>query len=379
MEHYKDGDAVLVICQKSKITDWMNHWKDNYQLDVYDGTSKKSDWVQRPGVTVVNYDLVFRRKQLMLWTNFHLILDESSLIQNDRAKRTKAILSLKPKTVTLLSGTPTAGRYENLWSQMQLLDWRITKSMYWANFVKYHIEYFNGSYIPVKVIDGYKNVDYLKEKLKEHGAVFMRAEEAIDLPEQVYNTIKVPMTKDYKKFKKDRVLIVGEDELVGDNALTYLLRLRQLASIYADAKYDALSDILETCPDKIVVFYNFTKEGERIADVCHNLGRDCFFINGQLKEEQGFHASDNGVLIVQYQAGSMGGNYQDANLVVYMSPTLSADQYMQSEARIHRIGQKRTCFYTYILMEGSVEEHILEVIKRREDYTLELFRKYDRI
>lgn len=31
---------------------------------------------------------------------------------------------MKPESVILLSGTPTAGKYEKLWSQVQLLGWK---------------------------------------------------------------------------------------------------------------------------------------------------------------------------------------------------------------------------------------------------------------
>ena len=66
---------------------------------------------------VINYELTFRRKILKTLSGFTLMLDESSLIQNENAKRSKFILGLNPDNVILLSGTPTGGKYEKLWSQ----------------------------------------------------------------------------------------------------------------------------------------------------------------------------------------------------------------------------------------------------------------------
>jgi SNF2 family DNA or RNA helicase len=66
------------------------------------------------------------------------MLDESSLIQNEQAKRSKFILKLKANNVILLSGTPTGGKYENLWSQIQLLGWNISKKMFYNHYVNYH-------------------------------------------------------------------------------------------------------------------------------------------------------------------------------------------------------------------------------------------------
>ena len=50
-------------------------------------------------IGVINYELTFRRKILKSLTGFTLMLDESSLIQNETAKRSKFILGLNPANV----------------------------------------------------------------------------------------------------------------------------------------------------------------------------------------------------------------------------------------------------------------------------------------
>lgn len=114
----------LIVCQKSKIDDWVDHIKTYYpEYRVMDLT-KKSEGVNFRTlvetkdlydqniqiVGVINYDLVFRRKYIAHITDFTLLLDESSLICNENAKRSKFILKLQPESVILLSGTPTAGK-----------------------------------------------------------------------------------------------------------------------------------------------------------------------------------------------------------------------------------------------------------------------------
>ena len=100
------------------------------------------------------------------------MLDESQYIQNETAKRSKFVLSLKPENVILLSGTPTSGKYEKLWSQLHLLGWGIKKELFYKQYVE--MEWIedseNGFRIPH--ITGYKNVDRLKKKLADHGAVY---------------------------------------------------------------------------------------------------------------------------------------------------------------------------------------------------------------
>ena len=117
--------ANLVICQKSKIPDWKEHF-ERYYPDVlrFDLTDKNAlDGFLNVcslgilSVGIINYELAWRRSELLKLNDFTMMLDESSLIQNRKAKQTKFILKLQPKNVILLSGTPTAGKYENLWTQ----------------------------------------------------------------------------------------------------------------------------------------------------------------------------------------------------------------------------------------------------------------------
>ena len=121
----RNNQRDLVICQKSKIGDWMNHFVANYpgEVVVYDLTNKKQ-WIDfwenpcgyRHQIGIINYELAWRRPALQELERYTLMLDESSLIQNHKAKQTKFILSLKPNNVILLSRTPVGGKYENLWS-----------------------------------------------------------------------------------------------------------------------------------------------------------------------------------------------------------------------------------------------------------------------
>ena len=59
--------------------------------------------------------------------------------------------------------------------------------------------------------------------------------------------------------------------------------------------------------------------------------------------------------------------------MIYFSLPLSSEDFEQSKKRIHRIGQKKTCFYYLMICEDSVEEKILKRLKERKDYTDALF------
>lgn len=372
----------LVICQKSKIQDWCDHFNMNYQCEVVDLATLKIDKfesfvhlceaIPHAIVGIINYDLIFRRPELSKLRDFTLILDESSLVQNETSKRSKFILKkLKPENVILLSGTPTGGKYEKLWSQCQLLGWDISKTAFWNTYVKYHFEDFDG--FPVKIIDGYKNVDRLKRKLREHGAVFMKSEEVFDLPQQIDTNLHCTVSKEYRKFHKDAIVKFNDQELVGDTSLTKMLYERMLCGALNKDKLNLFKDLLNSTNDRLIVFYNFQNELMKLSEIVIDSDRPVSIINGDTKDLSAYENFENSVTLIQYQAGAMGLNLQKSNKILYFTPPLSSELFEQSKKRTHRIGQKRTCFYYYLICRNSVEEKIYGTLKMRRDFTERLF------
>lgn len=369
----------LVICQKSKVNDWFNHFVENYSGMgmIFNNLTNKLEFeyfmdMSKPNHTpiivgIINYELAFRRPELSKLKDFTLMLDESSLIQNECAKRSKFILKrLKPSNVILLSGTPTSGKYERLWSQMNLLGWNISKKMYYAQYVDMEI-----SPDGYPIIKGYKNVDRLKRKMREHGCVFMKSEEVLNLPTQNFITINVPESKEYKKFKKSGIIITKDYELVGDTTLTKLLYSRMLCGYYNADKLKAFKDLVESTDDRLIVFYNFTEEYLKLIEITTELNKPHSIVNGTVKQLTCYEELDNSVTFVQYQAGAMGLNLQKANKIIYFTPPLSSELFEQSKKRIHRIGQEQACFY-YQLTCG-IENRIYDTLSMRKDYTDKLF------
>lgn len=312
--------------------------------------------------------------------DFTLMLDESSLIQNQGAKQSKFILKLNPDNVILLSGTPTAGKYENLWSQIHLLGWKISEDVYNRQYVNW-TKIDMGGFVH-KIVDKenpYKNVDRLKSKLREHGAVFMKTEECFDLPEQTFIKQFVPASKEYWKFMKDCIITIDDKELVGDTILTKRLYARQLCGQYSEYKLQAFRELVESTQDRLIVFYNFTAEYLAMVQIAEELGRPQSIVNGQQKQLLNYEQYDNSITFIQYQAGAMGLNLQKANKIIYFTLTDKSELYEQSKKRIHRIGQEQPCFYYILMCRGSVEEAVLQTLEMRKDFTDELFNEYERM
>lgn len=408
---YLLNNAVnVVICQKSKIDDWIQHFKEYYPSDRVMNLTKKSEAINFRTLVdtkelynkdvqiigVINYETAFRRDWLLKLKGFTLMLDESSLITNETAQRSKFILKMQPESVILLSGTPTAGKYERLWSQVQLLGWNITKKAFWSSYVQTEwVE--NGDGFKREVITGYKHTEHLKKKLADHGCIFMKTADVIELPEQTEQKIFFKATQAYKYFIKNSYIMLdtlnmckfkddsdyyGTDvtprvELVGDNSLTKMLYARQLCGQWHKEKLEGLRDLVESTEDRLIIFYNFTAELEAMQKKLADLNRPYSVVNGSKKDLTAYDQADDSITFIQYQAGAMGGNYQKANKIIYFTLPLgkgSCDMWEQSKKRIHRIGQAKPCFYYYLLVKGTVEEKNLAALKEGKELTDELFK-----
>ena len=398
-------DLNILVCQKSLIPTWIDHFEKYYpQYQVIDMTVKKSSQYYlenkntiKKCILVVNYDLLFIRKFFLELEHYTLMLDESSMIQNEDAKRSKFVLKMKPDNVILLSGTPTSGKYENLWSQINLLGWNISKNLYNKQYVNWSTIEVGG--FPMKIVDKeepYKNVERLKQKLRDHGAVFLKTDECFELPEQTFMTINVPTSKEYRKFQKNSIITIdtlnliefeddsgfeGTDvtpriELIGDTTLTKRLYSRMLCGQYNKDKLKAFEDLASSTQDRLIVFYNFNEELALLKKIAAKLEKPVSEVSGQVKDLSNYEKEDNSITLIQYQAGAMGLNLQKSSKIIYFTLTEKSELFEQSKKRIHRIGQSNNCFYYLLICKGSLEEDILQTLEMRKDYTDELFREY---
>ena len=391
-----DEHINLIVCQKSLIQTWIDHFKTYYKVWVYNLTDKNELQSFKhhveykppfPLVGIINYDLIFRRKFFLQLENYTLMLDESSMVQNEKAKRSKFILQMKPDNVILLSGTPTSGKYENLWSQIHLLGWKISSELYNKQYVNWKKIEVGG--FPMKIVDKenpYKNVDRLKQKLRDHGAVFMKTDECFELPEQTFVTINVPTSREYRKFQRNSIITIDTKnsdtsnnvELIGDTTLTKRLYSRMLCGHYNKDKLKAFEDLASSTRDRLIVFYNFNEELAALRKIAQKLDRPISEVSGQVKDLINYENEDNSITFIQYQAGAKGLNLQKANKIIYFTPTDKCEDWMQSKKRIHRIGQNRTCFYYQLICKNSIEERIYEALEKGVDYTDYLFKEYER-
>lgn len=374
-------DPILIVCPKSLVRQWIQHFEDNHQEWArYDLTKKKqleqfiSDDNNRR-VGVINYESCWRRPELQKVKGVTLMLDESQAIANNTSKQTKCIMKIDHKNVILLSGTPASNaRYDKLYTQLKLLGLNMNKRSYedrYCNF--FEMDKAGVKFRVLSKTNPYKNVDELKSIMHDLGCVFMKTDEVIELPQQRFIDVHVQTSKYYKTFVKDGYVDCGEYEYISTSPTTDMLYQRQLCN--SKEKLETLKTLLESTEDRVIIFYNFNCELELLQQLVSKLKRPLSFINGKEKSLNCYNNNVDSITLVQYQSGSSGVNLQKANKIIYYSPPVKSDYYEQSKKRIHRIGQDSKCTYWKLVTTNSIEQKIYNTLDLKRDYTEELFKR----
>lgn len=371
---------ILIICPKSLIHQWIEHFNDVHtDWGTYDLTKKKrldefigAERINKVGI--INYESAWRKPELLKLCDFTLMLDESQAIANNTSKQTKGVVKLKFDNLVLLSGTPCSNaRYDKLYTQLKMLGLHMNKRSYedrYCNF--FDMEKSGIKFRVLSKTNPYKNVDELKKVMKELGCVFMRTDEVLDLPEQRFINVWVPPSKYYKTFVKDGYVDCGDTEYISSSPATDMLYARQLCN--SKEKLEMVRTLIEGTEDRVIIFYNFNCELELLQQLVQKLKRPISYVNGSVKNLNCYNNNSDSVTLVQYQSGSSGVNLQKASKMIYYSPPIKSDFFEQSKKRIHRIGQDNKCTYWKLITNNSIELNIYNTLAKKQDYNEELFR-----
>lgn len=349
-------------------------------------------------VAVINYESTWRPEILEKLKEFDadmVIADESQRIKTYDAAQSKAMHELgdQARYKLILSGTPVQTAAIDIWSQYRFLD----KTVFGDNFFKFRGRYaIMGGYGNKKIV-GYKDLEGLIKK--EHSIAFrVTKDEALDLPEQTFETRKIQFNQKeknlYERIKKDSYAeLDGGGHITATTVLTRLLRLQQLAGgflvqddaqkpqLVSRAKLDALADIIEDyvigSGKKLVIFARFIAEVKAIMELADKvLPKELkqVAIYGDIKKE------DRGDIVKQFQedlktvlfigqidTAGTGITLTAADTCVYYSKNFNYATYSQSLSRIHRIGQRNCCTYIDLEIEGTIDELISKALSRKED------------
>ena len=329
-----------------------------------------------------------------------VIVDELSSFKSTKAKRWKAIKKLIQTVpyVIGLTGTPAPNSYLDLWPQMYLLDGgaRLGRTV-----SDYRYRYFkpgaHKGHVVYEWIMRLGAQDAINRKLKDL-CLSMSAEDWLDLPDTIYNTIPVSMDaaaeKRYKRFERTKVMALLQEAtgfreldvrnpeqlaqmtsaIRGDTAAAIAGKLLQMAggAVYDDdgqvvpiheAKLDALAELLEANEgENVLCFYNYQHEKQRILE------RFPQAVAFSGTEVEAWNDGRIPLLLCHPASTGHGLNLQSGgHITVWYGLNWSLELYQQANARLSRPGQTHSVVIHHLVCRDTIDERVMAALQKKNE------------
>lgn len=376
------GDKILIVCPNTLRQHWIDEilkWVNHQSLPITEVTADNrtiSVPAYRVGYMIIGYDTLKLLPELAHYPFSDIIIDEAHHIRNRHTKRSKAVRRLIAGHKIALSATPIINRPWDLWAVLNFLAPRRFAS-YWKwveTFVQ--LEKTPWGWKPIGLRLSTKGL--LTTLLGEFTLARTIDEEMPELPQLIY--IPCPLVlpasqqKVHNQILSEIFVEVDRGILTIQNALVAMVRARQLTAhpplIGVDEtgpKLEFLLDTLEGIPAyAVVIFSQFVKLHKVLAQHIPNL----IIINGEvdikerirrLKEFQ----QHGGVLVGNQPILGEGVDLSMADLLVWYDKPWSPEWMKQARARIRRFGLKRPVRELDLIVKGSIEDEIEELLFRK--------------
>lgn len=383
---YMDIKKVLVIAPKRVAEDtWPTEyqkWSHLSSLEVVEikGTPKErlQALKQQADIYIITRDNVAWLVEALKreWDFDTVIVDELSSFKSNKSIRFKKLRLVRPfiKRIVGLTGTPAPNGYEDLWSQIYLLDrgQRLGKTI-----TEYRRKYFytitRPGYNEYKLRPGAKEeIDQLISDI----CISMKFQDYLQTEEPLYIDRPVKLSdqeyKTYKTMERDTVLEFGEDDYISAlNAAEVTNKLLQLANgaiydqdknyrVIHDKKLETLEELVEEAGEEpVLVYYSYISDKERILQRFKNAR-----ILDTEKDIKDWNAGKIKLMIAHPASAGHGLNLQDGgSIIIWFGLPWSLELYLQANARLWRQGQKQTVRIYHLLTEGTMDNRVLQVLK----------------
>ena len=407
-------NGALIIAPKGVVGTWYNnelptHLPDHienvtvlWQSNITKKQQEKLETLYEIGtalhILIMNVEALSTDKGIKFAEKFlscHetlMAIDESTTIKNPAAKRTKNILSLAQNTKyrRIMTGSPVTKNPLDLFSQCYFLDpFHLDHDSYYSFRMRYAImKTANISVRKIQLVNGFKNLVELSDKLQPFSYRVLK-EDCLDLPDKIFIKRQIKLSPDqsklYEQMKQEALAILKGKQSTTVNTLTQLMRLQQItcghftsddgvtqpmannritelmnvleetegkAIIWAHYQYDMTAIIKAVTekygPGSIVDYYGLTPQEERQPNIKRfQDDPECRFIVGTPS------------------TGGYGITLTAANTVIYYSNGYDLEKRLQSEDRAHRIGQKKSVTYVDLMADDTVDEKIVQALRKK--------------
>ena len=343
-------------------------------------------------LVLTTYPLLWRDMEALAAQPFHLlILDEAQMVKNAGSRSARALRKLQAPHLLCLTGTPLENHLGELWAQFDFLM---------PGFLG-DVRGFNARWRkPIEENGETLRAELLSQRVRPFILRRRKQDVATELPprtetilrvqlqgkqRELYEAVRTTADKQVRR-ALERQGFEGSQIAI----LDALLKLRQVccdprlvkgstktAHTMERAKLELLADLLPALVDegrRVLVFSQFTEMLSLAAEMLDTLALPNLTLTGQTPPRQRgavvrqFQAQGDAspaILLASLKAGGLGLNLTAADTVIHLDPWWNPAVEEQATARAHRIGQDQPVFVYKLVVEGSIEERMLELQARK--------------
>ena len=323
---------------------------------------------------IINYELLHKRLPDLLKLNIRAVIcDEVQHLRSKTTQKYAAVKKLAAKDSVKfrvgLSGTPIYNRGSEIWPIVDIL-----KPGLLGNFKEF-CDYFCYVNEKGKAIVLENKRESLRDQLTKH--IMLRRKKS-DVLKELKDKVRYPevIAADEKFYKSelDKIWKKLEEEqkyaqTAFDKSASYHRAIESERQAAGLAKLphviNFVNDIMEI-EESVVVFCHH----RAIHDLLHqSLSKynPASIIGGQTDKKRDyeitrFQKGDTKLMVAGLRAGNVGINLTTASYVIFAELDWSPAIHRQAEDRLHRIGQKNTVFAYYLVGNGTLDEHVADIL-----------------
>lgn len=372
---------TIVICPASLKWNWQREALHHLglQSDVLEGTKPKKKGINKPKLTILNYDIIGPWIPYLKSLKPKLIiLDECHFCKSRKAQRTKNARDLCEGIphVIALSGTPLTNRPAELWPTLNI----IRPDIYPA-FTPFALKHCK----PRRThwgweFKGAENLDLLHNNLNRYMMIRrLKRDVLLDLPEKSRHVVVVPLEnrREYDEAKRDLVAWIRKTKGAGKARRAAraerLVRMGYLKRLAATSKLPAvfqwIDDFLEETDDKLVMFGIH----HAVLQPLHARYVNSVLVDGKLAKRKRMNAVDQfqkdrktRIFFGNVMAAGVGLNLTRAPTMAFAEIGWTPGEHEQAEDRLHRIGQTRGVSCYYLIGHDTIEDYLCELIQKKQ-------------
>ena len=325
-------------------------------------------------IYVINYELLFKRYSDLAEVGIRTVVCDE--VHNLRSKTTQKYKSVK-KLAALdsvkyrigLSGTPIYNRGSEIWPIIDIIKPGLLGSF------KEFCEYFCYVNEKGKAIVLENKRASLRNELQKHVMLRRKKSDVLkELKDKVRYKEVIASDTEYYLEELDKIWKKLEDEQKDADS-----EFSKSASYHRAIQSERQVAGVAKLPHVINFVKNIMEIEESVVVFCHHkvihkLLHESLeefspvsIIGGQsdtMRQDQidKFQRGESKLMIAGLRAGNVGINLTRAKYVIFAELDWSPAIHRQAEDRLHRIGQKNTVFAYYLIGNGTLDDHVANIL-----------------